>query len=172
VALIKSIWKIEFITDNGTVFPLLDYDDEINGEPSFPVFQQAGASATTGGAWSGPFGSGSARRPVTWARRKYHASAVAARVFMQVHPAKMPLNLDGKIRVGLANDEAVMDHLDAAFLSAEPIILEGVGGFATLTTYRVEVGPPSPVFGLGGHGIPITWMRTKIGEMSEPIGQL
>ena len=96
---------------------------------------------------------------MTWTRGIEHASHAAAASYAIRHPASLPLDRPGTLRISVSGGE-VWD-LYAAVLLTVQVAQDSDGDFSTLATYQAEAGLSLPVAGLTHYaGIPTAWILT------------
>jgi hypothetical protein len=155
--MIRSLWKIEFVTTGGT-FLLLDVGDFISGEISPKVSQQAETYSAIGAAWGKTQAQGTAVTSLAWSTRRDHDSHAGLRAFCMRHAAAFPGGLSGALRISIEDGE-VWNIADASLASSEPMPLAPSGGFRTITSYTATGGSISPASAIPLYpGIPWAWI--------------
>ena len=142
--MIQSLLKIQFMpTGGGSSILLLDYGDEMNDFPKFPMTQKDIAYTAAGAVWERGKAMGGAAFQGIWSRKQYHATHQAALWFCCTHQATMPILVPGKLRVSV-EDGGVMEYKDARILACAPAPLtrSRPGEVPTITEYRAALGEP------------------------------
>ena len=140
--MIKSVWKIELLTTNGTTV-LLDYGDLIDGELKPRVEQRTTKDAPVGKPWGESSAEGGAMMTLNWSVQRDHESAAAARSAVMRSAANLPMLKTGTLRISIQDGE-IWEALDCTVSMSEPQPLTA-GPHRTLTTYQAAAGTLQPV---------------------------
>ena len=102
--MIKSIWTVSFEVTHGNragaVFVLLDFGDDMEDEPRFPVAQGTATSVPIFSPWGNAFALGGAMSQATWTRRR-NLSARLPRTQGLLDAYKFPWGQQGNLRVSI-----------------------------------------------------------------------
>jgi hypothetical protein len=142
-----SLYQIDFIaTASGASTRLLSIGEKGQTSIEFSFTQQSSEWSPVGADYGFTTALGGARQPLEWQRLQDHASHAAAAAHAIRHPASLPKQEAGKLRITLPGGET-WDLLDAVLLSCTCRPHVGTG-WRTLATYRATAGQPIPVAGL------------------------
>jgi hypothetical protein len=142
-----SLYQIDFIAAaSGAATRLLSIGDRGQTAIEFSFAQQSSEWAPVGADYGFTTPLGGARQPLEWQRLQDHASHAAAAAYAIRHPASLPKQEPGKLRITLPTGE-IWDMPDAVLLSATCRAHVG-SGWRTMATYRAAAGQPIPAAGL------------------------
>jgi len=155
--MIASISQIDFVDASGASVRLLSIGDRTEETLQFGFQQETAEWAPVGLDYGFSTPLGGARQAVSWTRMEEHASHAAAAAYAIKHPASVPMQREGKLRVTISGGET-WDLLDAVILGVSTRPRVG-NAYRTLTAYRCEVGQPVPVSGLThAAGVRTAWI--------------
>jgi hypothetical protein len=156
--MIQSIYQIDFIDAvSGGSTRLLSIGEKVEAVLGFGFEQESSAWSPVGLDYGFGIGLGGARQAVEWQRMQEHASHATAAAYAIKHPASIPKQKDGKLRVTISGGE-VWDFSAAVILAVNSRLRVG-NAYRTLTGYRCECGEAVPVSGLAHvAGVRIDWI--------------
>lgn len=156
--MIQSIYQIDFIDAiSGGSTRLLSIGEKVEATLGFGFDQESSQWNPVGLDYGFGIGLGGARQAVEWQRLQDHSSHAAAAAFSIKHPASIPKQRDGKLRVTISGGE-VWDFSSAVILAVNSRPRVG-NMYRTLTGYRCEVGDAVPVSGLvHAAGVRMDWI--------------
>jgi hypothetical protein len=134
--MIRSLWKIDFVTAAAT-YTLLDYGDDMDGEPEFSHNQNTVVSAPIFLAFASAYPLGGAASQLSWTRIRKIARPRSAGMF---EAAVMPWGQTGYLRVAVKNDRAMV-YTRSAVTSVVPA--PRIPRDQLLQKFSADLGPPS-----------------------------
>lgn len=154
----ESLYQIDFIdTSTGASTRLLSLEDRAEADLQFGFEQNSAEWSPVGLDYGYESPLGGSRQAVQWTRLMDHASHAAAAAYAIKHPASLPMQREGKLRVTISGGE-VWDLMDAIILGVNCRINVGFG-FRTVAGYNCKAGQPVPVSGLvHAAGVRIDWI--------------
>ena len=132
--LIRSNWKLTFVPPTGTPLVILDFDEALEGEFSFPWRQEKQGSNRVRATHAANYARGNASNGMRFATVKDHASDLAARQWC----LDLQLALDdysgvtGTLKLEVAGTTTYYEMASASIDEAEPAVR--VTGVARTTT--------------------------------------
>lgn len=156
--MIESLYQIDFVDSaSGGSLRLLSIGERGEADIQFGFQQDNTAWSPVGSDYGFASALGGARQPLEWQRLQDHASHAAAASYAIRHPASVPKQREGKLRITISGGE-VWDLMDAVILAVTCRPHVGFG-FRTLTGYRCEAGVAVPVSGLAhAAGVRMDWI--------------